>query len=63
MNILSFLIHSWSSIRIVRITWQGFPAATTFAGISLVTTLPAPIMQLSPIVTPGRRLTFAPSQT
>ena len=37
-------------------------AAKLFGGISLVTTLPAPITQLSPIVTPGQTVTDAPNQ-
>ena len=45
------------------ITLQGFPTATTFAGISLFTTLPAPITELSPIVTPGSTITFPPIHT
>ena len=45
------------------ITLQGFPTATTSAGISFVTTEPAPITALSPILTPGRTTTFPPSQT
>ena len=44
-------------------TRQGLPAATTPAGISLVTTLPAPMMQPSPMVTPISTVTFAPSHT
>ena len=46
----------------VRITLAGFPAAKLFAGTSRVTTLPAPITQLSPIVTPGRIVVFAQIQ-
>ena len=45
------------------ITLQGFPTATTFDGISLFTTLPAPITVLSPIVTPGSTITFPPIHT
>ena len=45
------------------ITLQGFPTATTFDGISLFTTLPAPIIVLSPIVTPGSTITFPPIHT
>ena len=45
-----------------RMTRQGTPAATEFAGISRVTTLPAPMTQLSPMVTPGQTVTPAPSQ-
>ena len=40
-----------------RITRQGFPTANTLAGMFLVTTLPAPIVVLSPILTPGKRTT------
>lgn len=36
-----------------HITFKGTPAATTFGGMSFVTTLPAPITELSPMVTPG----------
>ncbi len=46
-----------------RIVRQGLPTATTFAGISLVTTLPAPIIALSPMVTPGRTVTLPPNHT
>ena len=42
----------------VRITLQGFPTAKLFGGMFFVTTLPAPIMLLLPIVTPGS--TMAP---
>ena len=44
-------------------TLQGLPTAMEFAGISFITTLPAPITQLSPIVTPGITHTFPPNQT
>ena len=37
---------------------HGTPTASEFAGISLVTTLPAPITQPSPIVTPPQIVTF-----
>ena len=40
------------------ITLHGLPAAITFAGMSLVTTLPAPITLPSPIVTPPHTVTF-----
>ena len=42
---------------------HGLPTATTLGGIDLVTTLPAPITELSPIVTPGRTTTFPPNHT
>ena len=44
-------------------TLQGFPTATTFDGISLFTILPAPMITLSPIVTPGSTTTFPPIHT
>lgn len=43
-----------------RITLQGLPTAITLAGISFVTTLPPPMMLLSPIETPGSITTFPP---
>ena len=44
-------------------TRHGFPAANTPEGISFVTTLPAPITVLLPIVTPGRIVTFVVTHT
>ena len=52
------LIYILSFSVISRITLQGLPAAKTPAGISLVTTLPAPITLPSPIVTPPQIVTF-----
>ena len=49
-------------LMIFRITRQGFPTAKLFAGISLVTTLPAPITLFCPIVTPGKIITPPPIQ-
>ncbi|MGB7708838.1 MAG: hypothetical protein WBL95_04695 [Microcoleus sp.] len=46
-----------------RIIRQGFPAATTFAGISLTTTRTAPIVLRSPIVTPAQIIQPPPIQT
>jgi len=46
-----------------RITLQGTPAAKQFSGISLVTTLPAPITEWAPIETPLRIVALAPIQT
>ena len=48
---------------IFLITLHGFPNAITPDGISFVTTLPAPITVLLPIVTPGSTVTFAPIHT
>ena len=45
------------------ITLQGFPTAKTLDGIFLVTTLPAPITVLFPILTPGRIVVLPPIQT
>ena len=42
---------------------HGFPAAMQSEGIFLVTTLPAPMMERAPIVTPLRIIHFAPIQT
>src|SRR5674536_286491 len=42
---------------------EGLPATTTFAGTSFRTTLPAPMVLLSPIVTPGPMTTLAALQT
>lgn len=42
-------------------TRQGLPKANTFGGISLVTTLPAPITEPCPIFTPGKTTTLPPS--
>ncbi|KAH7129377.1 hypothetical protein B0J13DRAFT_453587 [Dactylonectria estremocensis] len=43
-------------------TRAGEPTATLQAGISLVTTEPAPMVQPSPMVTPGRMTTAPPIQ-
>ena len=51
-----------SASVISRITRQGTPAAKLLGGMSRVTTLPAPITQLSPMVTPGQTVTDAPNQ-
>ena len=42
---------------------QGFPTATQFDGRDLFTTLPAPITQLLPIVTPGKMIVPPPIHT
>ncbi len=55
--------YSVSSCRVsVRITRAGFPTATESAGMSRVTTAPAPMTERSPIVTPGHTITPPPSQ-
>src|SRR5579859_2765735 len=45
------------------ITLHGLPAAITFGGMFLVTTLLAPITEFSPIVTPLSTTLFTPNQT
>ena len=59
---ISGLYFMLSASVISRMTRQGTPAAKEFAGMSFVTTLPAPMTQLSPIVTPEQTTTFAPNQ-
>src|SRR5690606_8768893 len=44
-----------------RITRQGLPAAKTPSGTSRATTLPAPITEREPIVTPGRMIAPPPT--
>lgn len=43
--------------------FAGTPPTMTFGGTSFVTTAPAAITALSPIITPGRIVAFAPTQT
>lgn len=51
-----FLANSfWETIILA-----GFPPATEYSGISFVTTLPAPIIQYLPILTPGKMIEPAP---
>ena len=45
------------------ITRQGFPTATQSAGMERVTTLPAPMTLLRPIVTPGKIMAPPPIHT
>ena len=52
----------WSASLSVRITLQGFPAARLCGGMSLVTTLPAPITEPSLMVTPPPTTTLDASQ-
>ena len=49
--------RSLSFSVMARITRQGFPPAMTLDGISFVTTLPAAMILLSPMVTPGVMVT------
>lgn len=48
---------------IVLTIFAGLPTATEFSGTFFVTTLPAPITELSPILTPGRIILPEPIQT
>ena len=48
---------------IVRNVRHGLPTANTEGGIFFVTMLPAPITELSPMLTPGNMVTFPPIQT
>lgn len=65
---LFFIYHRSARSRmesasvICRITLHGFPTARECGGISFVTTLPAPITQPSPIVTPPVTTTLLASQ-
>lgn len=45
---------------ILRIIRQGLPTAKQLSGIDLVTTLPAPIVELSPMLTPGKMTVLPP---
>ena len=54
----SFLLYMLSLSVSLRITLQGLPAAKQPAGISRVTTEPAPITEPLPIVTPPQITTF-----
>src|SRR5260370_10939365 len=67
----SYEIQEWNSTRCahlftpepfsrIRNTRAGFPATTAYAGTLFVTTLPAPIIAFSPIVTPARIVTPDP---
>ena len=55
--------HSSLFTVIFFTTLQGLPAAMQFEGISLTTTEPAPMVTLSPMVTPGRMVTLPPIHT
>ena len=53
----------WHLYSIDRITLHGFPAANTLSGISRVTTLPAPMIDRLPMVTPGQITAEPPTHT
>ena len=57
----------WEEIHVAsfkaRMTRHGLPDANTSAGIARVTTLPAPITDLSPMLTPGQMMAPPPTQT
>ena len=48
---------------ISRFTRHGLPAANTPAGMSFVTTLPAPMTVFEPIFTPGQMIAPPPTHT
>ena len=52
---------NYSSTSNFLITFAGFPTAIELSSISLLTTEPAPIITLLPIVTPGRIATLPPA--
>ena len=47
----------------VLMTRAGLPTAMELAGMSRVTTAPAPMIEFSPMVTPGHTTTEPPSHT
>src|SRR5438552_1905097 len=49
--------------NMLRIRRAGTPAQISAPGTEVVTTLAAPTTALSPIVTPGKTMTWAPSHT
>ena len=63
-DILNYSIKVYSAfLSIFLINLAGFPATITFGGTSLVTTLPAPTTELSPIVIPGNKIEPEPIHT
>jgi hypothetical protein len=59
---LAILLQALPATQRRRTTRAGEPTTTVFAGTSFVTTEPAPTTALSPMLTPGSTVTFAPSQ-
>lgn len=59
----SFVAKTYRQDMPCLITLAGLPAARLFGGIFLVTTEPAPITVLSPILTPLRIIAFVPIHT
>src|SRR5690242_3746059 len=57
------LVRASNRTSAQRMTRHGFPTAIELAETSRVTTLPAPITQLSPIVTPGQIIVPPPIHT
>ena len=57
-----FFCYSISPASILLMTLAGLPAAMQFEGMSFTTTLPAPMVTLSPMVTPGSMVTLPPNQ-
>ena len=61
MNLLAEAELDYSVIS--RMTRHGFPAANTPSGMSLVTTLPAPMTDFEPIFTPVQMIAPPPTHT
>ena len=60
IQLYSSFFSSSSGLGRYFTTWQGLPTATQSLGISLHTTLPAPMTTRSPMVTPGQIMVFPP---
>ena len=56
-------LRNYVLISLFFITFAGTPPATTPDPMLLLTTAFAPIMLLSPIITPGKTITLVPTQT
>ena len=61
--LLTVVVNERSDSHNILMIFAGLPATTTPEGISLTTTLPAPMVTLSPMVTPGSIVTEPPIQT
>ena len=60
--VFSIYVYYFSGTSFLT-TLHGFPAATTISGMSRFTTLPAPITEPFPIVTPGNMQECPPIHT
>ncbi|MDR6130243.1 hypothetical protein QE442_001129 [Chryseobacterium sp. SORGH_AS1175] len=57
-----FTVQRWEIYSLVFKTSSWLLSTVVFAGISRYTVHPAPIIQLSPMVTPFKTVTLLPSQ-